>query len=479
MIVGLDLAIGYCFSYQTDLPQRSACGYPLEFNAFSCDQNGRICPDYDVACELSCENQGFSVLESSPFTAGIASFRVQLAGEGDYQVSLAGADGYTQQLGSIAAYKTQLPVYELHFSDKNWDFLQSHPYSEEYRKADITIAGREFEKAEVRLRGRNSRQYPKMAWKVKLDKKTAYDDPEWGYKRRILNLNPVCTDPTMLREKLAYDLMLELGVTTPRARFVHLRINDRFAGLYTEVENPRGEWLAASGLDNRGDLYKAEYNAALYPRECAEDFGGEFEKQLGDSPGFDSLAQLADALDAIMQSDPAEPAEALGQLVDLDALTNYLVACRLISAHDNWMHNFYLYFDGYGTGRWMIIPWDLDFSWGHMHRFDQVEGQKIQRIDAEQPLDFACNKSQITVLYYKSPALRDEFKASLAEALEWSFSEEQVLDRIDVAVDKVLADVLADPCRQFDEDGYLNRVDELKQYVKDRRRSIETQLLGF
>ena len=475
----LDLAVGDFFQYRTDMPSVEACGYPLGFHVFACDQHGRVLPDYHGECELNCGNQALTLLDSTAFLEGTASFQVQLAKTGEYQVSLTGEDGFTQQLGSIEAYQTKLPVYQLYLSDQKWAHLQAHPFDEKYYKADFVIRGQEFNKAKVRLRGRNSRRLAKKSWKVKLDKDTQYLDPDWGYERQIINLNPVATDPLMLREKLAYDLMLKLGVLTPRARCVHLRINDRFAGLYTEVENPRSKWLAAFGVDNRGDLYKAEFKAAIFPRASADEFRGDFEKKLGDENSYQGLADLAHALDELNRDNQTAIEMGLGRWIELDGFTNYLVGLRLCSASDNYLHNYYLYWDRFDTGKWSMIPWDLDFSWGLCNRYDYVDGNKVPRITAEQSLVFACHNSLITILYFNSAGMRQQFKDKLNQALTQQFSEEAAFALIDEQVDNVLEDALADPYQILDKDEYLIAVAELKQYVSDRRAFLQAQLASF
>ncbi|MSU36825.1 MAG: hypothetical protein EXS36_17350 [Pedosphaera sp.] len=52
------------------------------------------------------------------------------------------------------------------------------------------------------------------------------------------------------------------------------------------------------------------------------------------------------------------------QHVDLEKYINYLVASTLVQHWDSYNKNHYLAFDGKGSCKWYVIPWDLDRTLG-------------------------------------------------------------------------------------------------------------------
>ena len=74
-----------------------------------------------------------------------------------------------------------------------------------------------------------------------------------------LNLNNGFKDPTMLREKLFFDLA---GTFGPALRAVHTRVyvNDAYWGLYLAVEQPDQTFIEGRfGDDEDGNLYEGEF----------------------------------------------------------------------------------------------------------------------------------------------------------------------------------------------------------------------------
>jgi CotH kinase protein/Secretion system C-terminal sorting domain len=113
-----------------------------------------------------------------------------------------------------------------------------------------------------RLRGNTSRASAKKSFKLKFN---AYTKGIKYQGVKELNLNGQHNDPTMVREKLFYDLWNDFGMPPRRTSFSKVYINNRYFGLYTSLEEMDDEWLKkAFGKDNdTGNLYKCTYPADL------------------------------------------------------------------------------------------------------------------------------------------------------------------------------------------------------------------------
>ncbi|MBC7124086.1 MAG: CotH kinase family protein, partial [Bacteroidales bacterium] len=106
------------------------------------------------------------------------------------------------------------------------------------------------ENAGFRLRGNTSRYAQKKSFKV------SFNTFEPGKKLKgieKLNLNGEHNDPSIVRSKLVWDLMGEIGLPAPRANHVRLYINNQYYGLYINVEHIDENFVKARFGNNDGN----------------------------------------------------------------------------------------------------------------------------------------------------------------------------------------------------------------------------------
>lgn len=112
----------------------------------------------------------------------------------------------------------------------------------------------------LRLRGNTSLAAQKKSFKVSFNA-FAPDQTYQGVKK--LNLRGSHNDPSLIREKLWFDLAHRAGDPLRRTSFVRLYINGMYRGLYTNLEEVDKTWLKANFPDNDGNLYKCTWPADL------------------------------------------------------------------------------------------------------------------------------------------------------------------------------------------------------------------------
>ena len=86
-----------------------------------------------------------------------------------------------------------------------------------------------LEKVGFRLRGNTSRGATKKSFKLSMNTYVP------GRKYRgveKLNLNGEHNDPSIIRSKLSWDILREIGIPAPRANHVSVYVNERYFGLY-------------------------------------------------------------------------------------------------------------------------------------------------------------------------------------------------------------------------------------------------------
>ncbi|KAG2210682.1 hypothetical protein INT46_008065 [Mucor plumbeus] len=109
-----------------------------------------------------------------------------------------------------------------------------------------------FEDVEVSLAGRSSRWLPKLSYNLKLDKKDRL------YQYRRVKLRALASDPSYIREKLAYDIVKSAGLVSAEFSYVRVFMNDQPLGLFGIIETFKDPWLANT-FANGSTSYKNGY----------------------------------------------------------------------------------------------------------------------------------------------------------------------------------------------------------------------------
>ena len=173
-----------------------------------------------------------------------------------------------------------------------------------------------------------------------------------------LNLNAQGSDPTYLRQTLAFETYSWAGNATCLSHLTLMRLNgepDRTGVLIEQVDDV---FLDRHGFDPEGDLYKLVQRSNLNPVFADTTTG--IEKKTGDTTDLASIAALVDGLDL----EGAELETFLFDSINLPQVMNYLAVRSITQDADDVRKNFYVYNDTLGNREWSIFPWDKDWTFG-------------------------------------------------------------------------------------------------------------------
>jgi len=140
---------------------------------------------------------------------------------------------------SAPFYDDRVVTVRLVMDEDDWEYMQQNARAEEYAMADLWYDGELIPNVAVRPKGNSSLNSAvssgtaRFSLKVDLNFFNSARNLD-GVKK--LNFNNGWSDPTFIRETLAYELFEQMGIPTPRTSFVDLWINDTHLGLYTMVE---------------------------------------------------------------------------------------------------------------------------------------------------------------------------------------------------------------------------------------------------
>jgi spore coat protein H len=358
-----------------------------------------------------------------------------------------------------------LPVYELKIDPKDLKALERDPSSNERRPATFIANGETYAGVKLRYRGQWARSWPKKPLKIFFNHGKLFEG------RRCLNLNSGWRDPAFVREPLAYHVYAACGVPAPTARMVRLQVNGEFMGLYIEVEQPDKAFL--SRIDLKGAaLFKATSDSnEADERDLGSEkaFSAHYEKETQKDEGFRDLQlfchELARTTNAV---------EFFTRRVDMEKYVNYLAATALIQNWDCFNRNHFLLFDGRGSQKWFVVPWDLDRTlgdhWGGGFGYTQLPALLGTR-----RLPGTTGWNRLEDRFLSETPLRRRFLDRLSELLEKEFKAEKLFPILDRFESEIAADAKQDRRRWPGSAPDLHSgIAQVKSYI-ERRRSF---LLG-
>lgn len=273
----------------------------------------------------------------------------------------------------------------------DWDRLWEDINKRLEIEADAVIFGKWISNVGLSMKGNGSLfdSGDKKSWKIDTNE---YAGGQEYQNLKMLLFHNNYMDPSLLREKMAYDMLRFAGLPAGHVSYVEIWIDIRddkkpsmFWGVYSMVERVDRKFLANRfGQGNKyGNLYKGygwfDEGAAdlAYYGEDIDDYphpGNDVcyqkETNKGD-PDYSDVIELCRIIDGEEYDSDEEFITSLEAVFNVDAYLRY-IACMVLC--DNWdiypfcANNYYIYNDP-GSGRFEWIPWDLNSAWdGEVHR---------------------------------------------------------------------------------------------------------------
>ena len=290
-------------------------------------------------------------------------------------VVLASADSTgSADAGAQLAQMTQLPVLSIVTDDgKLPEDEMSYGQMTLYEDGGVRTV-----RVGLRLRGNTSRRFPKKSYRlIIVDEQGQKQNLSIGGLRSDDDwiLNPMYTDTSKIREKLAYELWDAMNSSGPKAqssRLVHAEIllNGEYWGLYGVQERVDRKQVDA---DRRsGILYKVsrlEPPAVEELLVCEEEVCGGFELEFAGA-GVDNAWEPAAAYMAYYHEQETD----IRAVPDGNNLIDYGLWTMFTQAHDCHFKNQFIH-GVYGPDGYTLykIPWDVNNTFGDVWENDSPE----------------------------------------------------------------------------------------------------------
>lgn len=203
--------------------------------------------------------------------------------------------------------------------------------------------------ARMRIRGDSSRELEKKSLKIWFPTRPFLDG------REKLNFNAEFLDKSYLRTVLASRLFMDTGHPGFLAEHARIFLNDEFFGLYVRVENMDKDFLRRNDLNTDGNLYKAYLDGASLT--MADDISIRWEKKTNDDGDRSDLRNLIFLLNQVPRSEFLNFARGY---FHYDRMINSIALNMLLANGSTYYHNYYMFHDIGGDGKWSMFPWDTD-----------------------------------------------------------------------------------------------------------------------
>ena len=344
----------------------------------------------------------------------------------------------------------------------------------------------------VRFRGNTTRLREKKPFNIEFSKPQEFLD---GSDR--LNLNAMFTDPSMMREQLAFDMFEKVGVDAPDTEYYRLYINDRYEGLYTRVERIDENFLENRGMNPAGTLIRDRMRSHRYEVNSgvkstfAYSLGnvGEKAEQLElifDYRGSPNWLKYGDFHQWVADTPAGENfAQELSTHVDLENYMNFLAIHFIIGDTDSFGDDYWMYLDHQDPeGKWKFIPWDKDLTMGSVYRSRDFGGIANDFFYYENPVSTTWDNVLIEKTL-ATDALREQLEAHILTLMETELSPDFMAERIEayeqLIDDEMETDFSSQAFQLHDQnhfgavEDYDDRKKTVSEYFKLRKEYLTKQ----
>lgn len=266
---------------------------------------------------------------------------------------------------------------KIYFKQPRWDKMldsMKDSRSDSRILADVVVNGVKYAGAGIRYKGNSSyhsvrkRGMPKLPFNIKVNFSNKTLKLPGGYT--TLKLSNGFRDPSCVREVLAYEIARNY-VPVSKANFAKVFVNDKYLGLYTNVESVDAVMLDRFFGDHKGPFIKGDPDwRAVKKAGCPDGEKSSLVFQGSDTTCYKGYYEADTPTDWIglvnftrtLNKQPAD----LDKKLDIDQTLWMLAFDNVFVNLDSYIgafaHNYYLYADS--TGVFHPIIWDLNLAFG-------------------------------------------------------------------------------------------------------------------
>lgn len=377
-------------------------------------------------------------------------------------------------------------LHEIHFDKMDTLLINGQ---KKYQMVNMTFDGLLVDSIGIKDKGNISSSVPnrKLPLKIKTNKYVSgkkYD----GIKEFTLHNN--FQDPTMMREKLTYDMCAAVGLLSLRTAFAKVYINGRYWGLYTIVEGKDEFFKQQFDYRDADAIESLDFGKMCYISDNPNDYDVDvsgipyYQHENGDKTS--AFLRFAAMIDKANNTVDEKYISEVSNHLNLEDFFKYQAINVYLMNFDS-----YLGFNGnqiymYDTTAsiWQVIPWDFNAS---LNLWDDGNGNQQAKAYPLFPdrITNGCIAGRLTTI----PELKDYYLTTMCELVNEHADTANIIESIDFFKNQIQSAVHDDwrktyTNQAFDEtteygifnfDG--NQFEGLKTFFMDRYAVIRESLV--
>jgi len=237
-------------------------------------------------------------------------------------------------------------------TDSDWSYMQVNAYFD----------GVFVDSIGMRLKGGDV-SYSTTKPSIKLDLNEFVSGKKYDGLKKI-NIDNCLHDPSLMREKLYYDIAHELGYSASRTSFVKVTIDGVYYGDYVYIEQVNKQFLKQHFGNKDGNLFKIRGGGHLnlYGNNTQNDYPYSYDLKTNETQN--DWSNLLHLIDKVANTPSSDFKDTISKYLNVESVLNYLALGSYTVYSDNVFsggNNGYWYYNT-ATGKFELIPWDIDLS---------------------------------------------------------------------------------------------------------------------
>ncbi len=237
--------------------------------------------------------------------------------------------------------------------------------SKKYQPVALSIDGTTIDSIGVKEKGNTSNGVPNLKVPLKIKTNKYVKGREYDGVREF-TLHNNYQDPTMMREKITYEVCRDMGLLALRTAYARVYINDEYWGLYTVVEGKDELFEHRLGNDDADAIETLDLAWMCYLGENQADYENEDlpRYKLENGNGETAWPRFIRMLKTVSEASDEEFIETASRHLNLRDFYTYIAVNVYLMNFDS-----YIAFNGNqiyafdSTQKvWQVVPWDFNAS---------------------------------------------------------------------------------------------------------------------
>ena len=340
-----------------------------------------------------------------------------------------------------------------------------------------------LDKVAVRFKGNSSSQPSQRHKRSFLIKFNEYEEDTRFFGLRRASFDNGVQFGSLFSEPIITGILRNQGLPTHRSSYARIFLNDKYQGVYVNVERIDDTFVEQYLPDAGGALFKADIGGPGGNLQFVGDDASIYKKALESKSksAKKKRAELVEFIRMINQTEDRDFAAMLENSMELNDFLRVSAVMLLSGAFDQLTggapHNYYLYHDSQSS-RWRYLPWDLDVG------FSETAFGRIHVLtdwNAAWPLAPHGGPNPLMERIVADPVLLKKYRQVAQSILEKHFEPERLGAVLDANYQLIKDDLQSDPFPHQrvtvpGDRNYDGIVESIKTFMRKRYVSAVEQL---